>query len=206
MMATRFKVLAFVFGLLALPQGMAETAISAENLSGGSGVAPDLVVSLTELDNHIAASQNPKQRQHLELQRHWLLQQMAWRIVAGETADLAPAVAPERLLSLRGQVEQARRGGDLTKEMTAVLKLNTAILDAAFGRLLDAVPEQWSSFAPASTFEQSFAAFRKRTRFNQISLPAGCRPYPCPAGSAAQPGRGRAGRRIRCVQATHGRL
>ncbi len=171
-MAARLKVLAFVLafvlGWLALPPGMAETVISAENLSGSSGVAPDLVLSLTELDNRIAANQYPKQRQQLELQRHWLLQQLAWRMVAGETADLAPAVAPERLLSLRDQVEQARRGGDLTKEMTAVLKLNTAILDAAFGRLLDAVPEQWSSFAPASTFERSFAAFRKHTRFNPI--------------------------------------
>ena len=111
MMPTRLKVLAFVFGLLALPQGMAETAISAENLSGSSGVAPDLVVSLTELDNRIAANQDPKQRQPLELQRHWQLQQLAWRIVAGETADLAPAVAPERLLSLRDQVEQGRDYG-----------------------------------------------------------------------------------------------
>lgn len=168
MMATRLKVLAFVFGLLALPQGMADTVISAENLSGSRGVAPDLVVSLTELDNRIAANQDPKQRQQLELQRHWQLQQLAWRIAAGETADLAPAVAPERLFSLRDQVEQARRSGDLTREMTAVLKLNTAILDAAFGRLLDVVPEQWSSFAPASTFERSLAAFRKHTRFNQI--------------------------------------
>jgi MscS family membrane protein len=159
-------MLALALCLIQSPQALAAADIAAANLSGRGGVAPELA-TLAQLDRQIAANQHPKEQQALMLQRHALLERLTGRIFAGDTADLAPSVSATSLQRLRIEVERVRRDSDETREMIAVLKLNTAVLDAAFAELLRTLARQWSSFASKSAFERSFIAFHKRTKVDQ---------------------------------------
>jgi small-conductance mechanosensitive channel len=153
--------------LLASTQAAAESQICAENLSGNRGGGAPELIALTQLDGRIAANQDSKQRQRLELQRHLLLEQLTGRVFAGDTTDLVPDASAATLSALRREAQLARRDPSGDTEALAVLKLNTAVLDAAFAHLLDTLWRQWSAFAPASAFERSFAEFRRRTAFDR---------------------------------------
>ena len=153
--------------LLGAPRVPADEAISAQSLSGSGGVLAPELVSLSQLDAQIAANQDPKQQQSLDLQRHDLLQQLIGRIFSGGTTDLVAAPSAETLRRLHDEAVRAHRESDRDHEMIAVLALNTAVLDAAFARLLERLWQQWSSFAPTSDFRRSFATFTKRTNFDQ---------------------------------------
>lgn len=142
----------------ALPGTLPAATITAENLSlSGTAIAPQLL-ALAQLDQRIAANKDPKQLEHLQLQRHLLLQRLTGRIYAGDSAELVQAPSEETLKALRADVARSRRSADREQEMIAALKLNSAVLDAAFARLLDRLASQWAAFAPASAFDQAFAA------------------------------------------------
>lgn len=155
---------------LLVPSQSHATEMAAANLgSGADSLAPDLV-ALAQLDQRIAANQDPKQRQHLELQHHLVLERLTGRIFAGDSASLAPAPSAEKLRQLREAVAQARQGGDREREMIALLALNTAVLDAAFARLLHRLATLWSSFASADDFDRAFATFGRQTTFDQAPV------------------------------------
>jgi len=160
------RALALLACLLATPQAAATEAVSAEDLSGSGGVLAPELTALTQLNAQIAADPSSKQMQRLDLQRHDLLERLIGRVFSGDATDLVSAPSAETLHRLRDEAERARRGADPDQAMTAVLLLNTAVLDAAFAGMLERLSEQWSSFAPASAFRRSFAAFRERTGFD----------------------------------------
>jgi len=157
--------LALALYLLAVPRIQAKETISAVSLSGTGTLAPELV-SLIQLDAQIAANRDTKLEQDLALQRHQVLEQLTGRIFSGDAADLVANTSTETLRRLRDEVERARHEADRDKEMTAILKLNTAVLDAAFAQLLGRLSQQWSSFAPTSAFDLAFTEFRQRTSFD----------------------------------------
>jgi small-conductance mechanosensitive channel len=133
----------------------------------GRGLCPSCNASLRALARSISVSRDPKQLQSLDLQRHHVLQQLIGRIFSGDSAALVATPSAETLRRLHDEVARARRGADRDAEVAAVLNLNTAVLDAAFARLLEHLSKLWSSFAPASAFDRAFADFRQRTSFDQ---------------------------------------
>jgi hypothetical protein len=142
-LATWALALALALYLLAVPRIQAEETISAVSLSGTGTLAPELV-SLIQLDAQIAANRDTKLEQDLALQRHQVLEQLTGRIFSGDAADLVANTSTETLRRLRDEVERTRHEANRDKEMTAILKLNIAVLDAAFAQLLGRLSQQWS--------------------------------------------------------------
>lgn len=125
------------------------------------------LLSLAQLDQRIAANNDSKHREHLELQRHLLLDELTGHIYAGDSSGLVQAPPADRLRELRAAVERARGDGDVEQEMIATLKLNTAVLDAALAHLLGSLAKQWATFAPRHNFDHAFSVFRQQTAFDQ---------------------------------------
>jgi hypothetical protein len=158
-------------GLLALPvilPASASTALHAENLSDTTPVftQPQLL-AVANLDQRIS--------DHHQDRRHSPADAPA-RPRAVPTQPGHPLPRRQRLCrkAPRGRhraaadaVASARRSGDKTAEMTAILRLNSAILDQSFSDLLATVAQSWFRFAPPADFVRAFKRFEQRTAFNQ---------------------------------------
>jgi small-conductance mechanosensitive channel len=161
----RWSFAAMLWVLGAVPSSAAEL-VSAQSLTDRAATLAPELLTLMQLDTQIATRQNPHQQEALALRRHQTLQQVIRRVFSGQAADLVPAPSTATLEARQAAVQQARKRQVRLETMTALLQLNTVVLNAAFARLLEQLAHQWSSFATTSRFERAFTAYEHDTRFD----------------------------------------
>lgn len=143
------------------------TEISSENLYEPPLFTQSQLLEISNLNQRVAAATNASQRELLSHQRSQALAQLIRTIFSQKGKTLVPLTSDAELQQLRDAVTKARRGADETAEMTAILRLNGAVLDQSFDELLTTVAHAWIMFSPASAFNDAFDTFERRTRFNQ---------------------------------------
>jgi MscS family membrane protein len=163
-------IAALLVGLLVfpaiLPAGDAPV-MRAENLGGTTLFTQPQLLAVANLDQRIAATTDAVSRARLTHQRDAALEQITRTILSRGGNGLSPTVTADELQRLRDTVSSARRSGDKTAAMTAILRLNSAILGQSFTDLLTTVARDWIRFAPAADFNRAFNSFERRTAFNQ---------------------------------------
>jgi small-conductance mechanosensitive channel len=163
-------IAALLVGLLVfpaiLPAGDAPV-MRAENLGGTTLFTQPQLLAVANLDQRIAATTDAVSRARLTHQRDAALEQITRTILSRGGNGLSPTVTADELQRLRDTVSSARRSGDKTAAMTAILRLNSAILGQSFTDLLTTVARDWIRFAPAADFNRAFNSFKRRTAFNQ---------------------------------------
>ena len=142
-------------------------AMRAENLGSSTLFMQPQLLAVANLDQRIAATSDAVGRARLTHERDAILEQLTRSILSGNGDDLAPSVTAAELERLRDAVSQARTSGDKIAEMTAILRLNSAILSQSFTDLLTTVARDWIRFAPTTDFNDAFDRFAHRTLFNQ---------------------------------------
>ncbi|MGA7982381.1 MAG: mechanosensitive ion channel family protein [Chromatiaceae bacterium] len=164
-------IAALLIGLLLfpviLPAGDAP-AMRAENLGDTTLFTQPLLLAVANLDQRISTTTDTVSRARLTHQRALVLEQLTRTILSRGGNGFAATVTADELQRLRDTVSRARRSGDETAEMTAILRLNSAILGQSFTDLLTTVARDWIRFAPASDFNRAFISFEHRTAFNQV--------------------------------------
>jgi len=149
-----------------LPAGDAPV-MRAENLGDTTLFAQPLLLAVANLDQRISTTTDAAGRARLTHQRALLLERLTRTILSRGGNGFAATHPADELQHLRDTVSSARRSGHKTAEMTAILRLNSAILDQSFSDLLTTVARDWIRFAPASDFNRAFVSFEHRTAFNQ---------------------------------------
>ncbi|MGB5835319.1 MAG: mechanosensitive ion channel family protein [Thiohalocapsa sp.] len=139
----------------------------AENLGDTTPFTQPLLLAIANLDQRISTTTDTADRARLTHQRARVLEQLNRAILSRGGNGFAPTLPADELQRLRDAVSSARRSGDKTAEMTAILRLNSAILDQSFTDLLTTVADDWIRFAPAADFNRAFDSFNQRTAFNQ---------------------------------------
>ena len=139
----------------------------AENLGETTPFTQPQLLAVANLDQRIAATTDAVSTARLTHEREALLEQLTRTILSRGGNGLAPSVTAAELERLRDAVSRARDGGDKTAEMTAILRLNSAILSQSFTDLLTTVARDWIRFAPGADFNDAFNRFEHRTVFNQ---------------------------------------
>jgi small-conductance mechanosensitive channel len=140
----------------------------AENLSDTTPFTQPLLLAVANLDQRISTTTDSADMARLTHQRARVLEQLNRAILSQGGKGFAPTLPADELQRLRDTVSSARRSGDKTAEMTAILHFNSAILDQGFSDLLTTVARDWIRFAPAAGFNQAFKRFEHRTAFNQV--------------------------------------
>ena len=140
----------------------------AANLSDTTPFTQPLLLAVANLDQRLSVTTNTADRARLTHQRTRVLDQLNRAILSQDGNGFAPTLPADELRHLRDAVASARRSGDKTAEMTAILRLNSAILNQSFTDLLTTVARDWISFAPATDFDRAFDSFEHRTAFNQV--------------------------------------
>jgi len=145
----------------------------AENLGATTLFTQPQLLAVANLDQRIAATTDTASRARLTHQRALVLEKLTRTILSQGGNGLAPTVTAAELERLRNAVSRARDGGDKTAEMTAILRINSAILGQSFADLLTTVARDWIRFAPAADFNRAFNSFEQRTAFNQAPFGRG---------------------------------
>ncbi|MBK1722603.1 mechanosensitive ion channel family protein [Thiocystis violacea] len=162
---------ALLVGLLVfpaiLPAGDAP-AMRAENLGDTKLFTQPLLLAVANLDQRIRTTTDTLGRARLTHQRALVLEQLTRTILSQGGRGFAARLPADALQRLRDSVLRARRSADSTAEMSAILRLNSAILDQSFTELLTTVARDWIRFAPAGDFNRAFSRFAHRTAFNQV--------------------------------------
>lgn len=140
----------------------------AENLGDRPLFKQPLLIAVANLDQRISTTTNTVDRARLTHQRARVLEQLNRNILYHGGSGFTAALPADKLQRLRDTVSGARRSGDKTAEMTAILRLNNAILDQSFAHLLATVADDWIRFAPAANFNRAFDSFQHRTAFDQV--------------------------------------
>jgi len=157
-------IAALLVGLLVfpaiLPAGDAPV-MRAENLGGTTLFTQPQLLAVANLDQRIAATTDAVSRARLTHQRDAALEQITRTILSRGGNGLSPTVTADELQRLRDTVSSARRSGDKTAAMTAILRLNSAILGQSFTDLLTTVARDWIRFAPAADFNRAFNSFKR---------------------------------------------
>ena len=164
-------ILALLVGLLLFPVSLPAAdapAMHAENLGDTNLFTQPLLLAVANLDQRISAATDDVDRARLTRQRALVLEQINRAILSQGGNGFAPTLPTDDLQRLRDAVSSARRSGDKTAEMIAILRLNSAILDQSFTDLLTTVARAWSRFAPAADFNLAINSFEHRTAFNQV--------------------------------------
>ncbi len=162
---------ALLIALLLFPASLpADDApvMRAENLSDTTPFTQPLLLAVANLDQRISTTTDTADRARLTHQRALVLEQLNRTILSQGGNGFAATLPADELQRLRDAVSSARRSGDKTAEMTAILRLNSAILDQSFTDLLTTVARDWIRFAPAADFNRAFNSFEHRTAFNQV--------------------------------------
>ncbi len=136
-----------------LPAGDAPV-MRAENLGDTTLFTQPLLLAVANLDQRISTTTDAAGRARLTHQRALLLERLTRTILSRGGNGFAATLPADELQHLRDTVSSARRSGDKTAEMTAILRLNSAILDQSFSDLLTTVARDWIRFAPASDFNR----------------------------------------------------
>ena len=124
----------------------------------------------------MAAATGTGQRELLSRQRSQAQAQLIRTIFSQKGEALVPLTSEAELQQLRDAVAKARLGPDLTAEMTAILRLNGAVLNQSFDELLTTVARAWIMFSPVSAFND---VLRRRSVAAARAAPY---PPPPPAG------------------------
>ena len=164
-------IAALLAGLLVFPASLtAEDApvLRAENLGDTPLFTQPLLVAVANLDQRISTTTETADRARLTHRRAGVLEELTRTILSRGGKGFAATPPADELQRLRDAVSSARRSGDKTAEMTAILRLNSAILDQSFSDLLTTVARDWIRFAQASDFDRAFNRFAHRTAFNQV--------------------------------------
>ena len=160
-------IAALLVGLLAfpatLPAGDAPV-MRAENLGDTPLFTQPLLLAVANLDQRISATTDTADRARLTHQRALVLEQLTRTILSRGGNGFAATLPADELQRLRDTVSRARRSGDKTAEMTAILRLNSAILGQSFADLLTTVARDWIRFAPAADFNRAFKQLRTTNR------------------------------------------
>jgi small-conductance mechanosensitive channel len=163
-------IAALLVGLLVFPAILPAgdvPVMRAENLGDTTPFTQPQLLAVANLDQRIAATTDAVSKARLTHEREALLEQLTRTILSRGGNGLAPSVTAAELERLHDAVSRARAGGDKTAEMTAILRLNSAILSQSFTDLLTTVAHDWIRFAPAADFNRAFNSFEQRTAFNQ---------------------------------------
>jgi len=164
-------IAALLVGLLlfpaSLPAGDAPV-MRAENLGDTPLFTQPLLLAVANLDQRISTTTDTVDRARLTHQRGLVLEQLTRTILSRGGNGFAATLPADELQRLRDTVSRARRSGDKTAEMTAILRLNSAILGQSFSDLLTTVARDWIRFAPAADFSRALESFEHRTAFNQV--------------------------------------
>lgn len=161
---------ALLIGLLVFPASLPAAdapVMRAENLGDTPLFTQPLLLAVANLNQRISTTTNADDRARLTRQRALVLEQLTRTILSRGGKGFAATLSADELRRLRNTVLSARRSGDKTAEMTAILRLNSAILGQSFTELLTTVARHWISFAPAADFSRAFSSFEQRTAFNQ---------------------------------------
>ncbi|EIC20774.1 small-conductance mechanosensitive channel [Thiorhodovibrio frisius] len=179
---------ALLLGLLLFPVSLPAAdapVMRAENLGDTTPFKQPLLLAVANLDQRISTTTDSADMARLTHQRARVLEQLNRAILSQGGRGFAPRLPADELLRLRDAVSSARRSGDKTAEMIAILRLNSAILDQSFTDLLTTVARDWIRFAPAANFDGAFNSFEHRTAFNQV--PFGRAVQRLEAGKASTP-------------------
>ncbi|MEJ2388357.1 MAG: hypothetical protein P8Y27_13945 [Chromatiaceae bacterium] len=163
-------IAALLVGLLVFPASLPAgdaPVMRAENLGDTRLFTQPLLLAVANLDQRISTTTNTADRGRMMHQRARALDQLNRTILSRGGNGFAATVTADGLQRLRDTVSSARRSGDKTAEMTAILRLNSAILDQSFTDLLTTVARDWIRFAPAADFNRAFNSFEHRTAFNE---------------------------------------
>ncbi|UHD17622.1 mechanosensitive ion channel family protein [Thiocapsa bogorovii] len=163
-------IAALLIGLLVFPAIVSASdapILRAENLGSSTLFTQPQLLAVANLDQRIAATTDAVSSARLTHERDATLEQLTRTILSGGGKGIAPTVTAAELERLRDGVSHARAGGDKTAEMTAILRLNSAILSESFADLLTRVAGDWIRFAPTADFIDAFNSFEHRTVFNQ---------------------------------------
>ncbi len=139
----------------------------AQNLGDTTLFTQPLLLAVANLDQRISATTDNADRARLTHQRALVLEQLNRAILSRGDNGFAATLPADELQRLGDTVASARRSGDKTAEMTAILHLNSAVLDQSFADLLTTVARDWIRFAPAADFNRAFNSFQQRNAFNQ---------------------------------------
>jgi len=164
-------IAALLVGLLLFPAGLPAgdaPVMRAENLGDTPLFTQPLLLAVANLDQRISTTTNAADGARLTHQRAVVLEQLTRTILFRGGNGFAATLSADELQRLRDTVSSARRSGDKTAEMTAILRLNGAILDQSFSDLLTTVARDWIRFAPAADFNRAFKSFEHRSAFNQV--------------------------------------
>ncbi|WP_323696735.1 MULTISPECIES: mechanosensitive ion channel family protein [Thiorhodovibrio] len=158
-------------GLLLFPASLPAAdapVMRAENLGDTTPFTQPLLLAIANLDQRISTATDDADRARLTHQRSLVLEQLNRAILSQGGRGFVDRPPADALPPLRDAVLRARRGGDKTAEMIAILRLNNAILGQSFADLLTTVAHDWIRFAPAADFNRAFKSFEHRTSFNQV--------------------------------------
>jgi hypothetical protein len=164
-------IAALLAGLLVFPASLPAgdaPALRAENLGDTPLFTQPLLLAVANLDQRIGTTTDTADRARLTHQRARVLEQLNRAILSRGGSGFAAPLPADELQRLRDTVSTARRSGDKTAEMTAILRLNSAILDQSFTDLLKTVARDWIRFAPAADFNGAFNRSAHRTAFDQV--------------------------------------
>lgn len=164
-------IAALLVGLLVFAAGLPAAdapVMRAENLGNTPLFTQPLLFAVANLDQRIGTTTDTVDRAGLSHQRDIVLEQINRTILSRGGSGFAATPPADEMQRLRDAVSSARRGGDKTAEMTAILRLNSAILDESFTDLLTTVARDWIRFAPGSDFDRAFDRFAHRTAFDQV--------------------------------------
>ena len=142
--------------------------LRAENLSDTTPFTQPLLLAVANLDQRISTTTDRAEMARLTYQRARVLEQLNRAILSQGGSGFAATPSAQGLPRLRDAVSSARRSGDKSAEMTAILRLNSAILSQSFSDLLTTVARDWLRFAPAADFDRAFNSFEHRTAFDQV--------------------------------------
>jgi len=163
-------LIGLLLGLLAFPAVLLadETPVlRAENLGDTPLFTQPLLLAVANLDQRISDTTKTADMARLSHQRALVLDQLNRAILSRGGNGFVKALPADDLKRLHDAVSSARRRGDKTAEMTAILRLNGAILDQSFADLLATVAQSWFRFAPPAIFSRAFNSFEQRIAFNQ---------------------------------------
>jgi small-conductance mechanosensitive channel len=156
-------------GLLALPvilPASASTALHAEDLSDAPVFTQPQLLAVANLNQRISDTTKTADIARLSRQRALALSQLNRAILSQGGNGFVERLPADDIERLQDAVAKARGSGDKTAEMTALLRLNSAILEQSFADLLATVAQSWFRFAPPGDFVRAFKRFEQRTAFN----------------------------------------
>jgi hypothetical protein len=133
---------ALLIALLLFPASLpADDApvMRAENLGDTTPFTQPLLLAIANLDQRISTTTNAADRARLTNQRVLVLERLNRAILSQGGKGFAAPLPADEPRRLRDAVANAPRGGDKIAEMTAILRLNSAVLEQRFTDLLTTV-------------------------------------------------------------------